>query len=307
MTRRTGSAQAAARWVDRLLLVGGLFFLLSSCTRTTVALSTPDVQPTASSVPSATPGEPIPVDPDPTDYAVVWVAKNEQLAVRETAGISSPEVGQLNAQSGAVRLTGESTMLGSSKWVEVTTLTQLRGWVPFFNLTEAVPSTGFCQDPRPVKVLEALQASIEHSDAGSLAAILSPRRGLIIRHDPWNPEIRIPLDQVAGIFVDPREFDWGTRFGSETAIRGSFSEVIVPALRDTFEGQTITACNEVLVGSTADSVEWPTPYENLNFYSIYRPASRGGNPFNWRSWLIGFEYVDGQPTIAVMLEVRPQV
>lgn len=253
------------------------------------------------------PGEPAPIDQDPTDYAVVWIDEGEQLPIRETAGISSPEIGLLTIQSEPFHLTGESTMLGSSKWVEVTTITHQRGWVPFFNLTESVPSDGFCRDPRAVGILATLRDSIESADPTALQKVLSPRRGLIIRHDPWNPEVRIPLDQVIGIFVDPLDLDWGTRYGSETAIRGSFSEVIVPALRDTFEGQTGTTCNDVVVGRTAEPVQWPAPYANLNFYSIHRPASRGGNPFNWRSWLIGFEYIDGQPYVAVMMQIRPQV
>jgi hypothetical protein len=282
--------------------------VLAGCTRSSVLLTTPPVpEATFSPEPSATQGTPAPIDPLPGDYAVVWIGDGEVLPIRETAGISSPQVAQLSVDSGSILLTGESTMLGSSRWVEVSTLSGWQGWVPFANLTEQVPAEGFCRDSRPPAIISAFEASIQSGDEQALGALLSPRRGLIVRHDPWNPEVQIPLDQVPGIFADPSSYDWGTRFGSQTAIRGSFAEVIVPALMDTFEAQTTRKCNQVVVGRTADPVAWPTPYANLNFYSVHRPASRGGNPFNWRSWLFGFEYVDGQPYIAVVMQIRPQV
>lgn len=299
--------QAPALRFDRWLLLAGLASILAACTRTSVPLFTPEPPATVASEPTAAGPLPAPIDPDPDDYAVVWIDEGQLLSIRETAGISSPEVIRLSTESGPLHLTGESTMLGSSRWVEVSTMTGRQGWVPFFNLTERVPADAFCGDPRPPELMEAFLSSIENGDSDALVSTLSPRRGLIIRHDPWNPEVRIPLDQVAGIFVDPESYDWGTRFGSQTAIRGSFSDVIVPALLDVFSAQTTRACNQVVVGRTAEPVAWPAPYANLNFYSVHRPASRGGNPFNWRSWLFGFEYVNGEPYIAVLLEIRPQV
>ncbi|MGA9533629.1 MAG: hypothetical protein WBR18_13010 [Anaerolineales bacterium] len=257
--------------------------------------------------PGVAEGSPAPIDPHPDDYAVVWTQQGEFLPIRETAGISSPEIAQLTVNSGPLLLTGESTMLGSSRWVEVSTGLGSRGWVPFFNLTEEIPAEGFCRDSRPPQIIDSFQKSIEGGDAGALRDTISARRGLIIRHDPWNPEVQIPLDQIAGIFVDPHSYDWGTRFGSQTAIQGSFADVIVPELMDAFEAQTTRKCNQVVVGRTADAVTWPAPYTNLNFYSVHRPASLGGNPYNWRSWLFGFEYIDGIPYIALVLEIRPQV
>ncbi|MFP3854657.1 MAG: hypothetical protein ACLFWD_10240 [Anaerolineales bacterium] len=246
-------------------------------------------------------------DPLADDLAVVWVQPDEVLQLKDSAGIAGTTITTLTYDQQSILPTGVRTSLGSSTWLEVRTSTDEIGWLPSWNLTEQVPAAAFCHDPRIGEMLDEFATSLAEEDSGTLRSLLSPKRGLIIRHDPSNPEVRIPEGKLQGIFSDPHVYRWGTRFASQTIIQGSFNEVVVPALLEVLVADPIVACNEVEVGRNADAESLPPMYQNLNFINLYRPASEGGNSFNWRTWVILFEYVEGQPYIALLLQIRPQV
>lgn len=248
-----------------------------------------------------------PIDPVTDDFAVVWVPAEEALIVREAAGISSADVGRLAYDQKGILLTGSETALGSSHWVEIETQFGISGWVPRWNLTEHLDPEGVCRDPAVEALIAELTAVLESGDSRGLQQLLSPSRGLIVRLDPWNPEVRIPLDEVPGLFVDPTEIDWGARFASETPIQGSFADVVAPGLAEVFLADYQEDCNQVLTGRSPEPDEWPAEYGNFNFVSYHRPAPTDGNPFNWRTWAVAVEYVDGRPTIALLMQFRPPV
>jgi hypothetical protein len=247
------------------------------------------------------------LDPNPSDFTVVWIGDGQQLILREEAGLAASEIaGVLPTQASIIR-TGRKTTLGSSEWVQIETPSGIKGWVPSWNLTEDVPPEGFCADPRVQLLIDDLRNAISSEGAEELEEILSPKRGLVIRHDPWNPEVQIGFGELPGIFHDPTDYLWGTRYASQTQIRGSFSQLLVPALTDVLDSETRLNCNEIEVGSGAPSMLWPDDYRNLNLVSLHRPALENGNPFNWRTWVLAIEYVEGQPFIAVLVQIRPQV
>ncbi len=135
--------------------------------------------------------------------------------------------------------------------------------------------------------------------------LLSPKRPLIVRFDPWNPETRIDREALAGIFDNPQVFQWGDRYASGGAIEGSFPQVVLPNLLDVFGREYKLGCNQILTGSSPETVEWPAKYSNLNFLSFHRAPAAGGNVYNWRTWLVAVEYIEGEPHIALLLQVRP--
>lgn len=252
-------------------------------------------------------GTPGPIDPKKDDFAVVWIPAEEALIVRESAGISSPEAGRLAYDQTGIELTGSSTALGSSQWVEIKTQFGVTGWVPRWNLTEQVAQEGFCRDEAVRDLIAELTAAIESEDSRALQGLLSPTRGLIIRVDLWNPEVRLRTDELPAIFVDPTEIEWGSRFASETPIRGTFADTVAPSLVDVFLSDHEIACNEVMMGRSPEPAQWPPEYENLNFISYHRPAPTDGNTYNWRTWVVAIEYVEGRPMIALLMQIRPQV
>jgi hypothetical protein len=45
----------------------------------------------------------------------------------------------------------------------------------------------------------------------------------------------------------------------------------------------------------------PWPYPNIRYYNLYKPAS--GQTFDFRTWLIGFEYINNQPYLHSMVTI----
>jgi hypothetical protein len=246
-------------------------------------------------------------DPDPEDLAVVWVAEDESLPLRASASIAAESVTELAYDQAFLQPTGLTTSLGSSTWQEVFTRSGEMGWVPSWNLTEQVEPELFCQDAAVNQLLANFRRSLEDQDDSLLQSLLSPKRGLIIRHDLSNPEVILPQNRMNGLFSDRRIYQWGTRFASQTLIQGSFREVVLPSLLEVLLSDPQLACNEIEVGPNSPDANWPGDYQNLNYISLYRPAGEGGNSFDWRTWVVVVEYVEAQPYIALLVQIRPQV
>ena len=284
--------------------------MLAACTRSTVPLQnlpTP-FSPTATAVlPTDQPNEtPSTVEPAGTQ-AVVWVPSDKSLPLRATAGLSGDVVGYLNYDERGIELTGRKSMLGSSEWVEVEQPAGAKGWVQVWNLTQAVPKAQFCQDPRVEKIVSDLRTSLERRDGAQLASLVDEARGLVVRVDWWNPEVRLSKSDLADIFSSSKEIEWGQHFASNTAIRGSFTHLILPMLMDALSSQVPAECDAFETGQMTRQAAWPGEYANLNYLSFYRPAPAGGNSFNWRTWAVVIEYVNGVPCLAGLIQFRPDV
>lgn len=291
-----------------LWLIIALALVLSACTRAAV----PVAFETSVSDPQPNPTDFLEVtrefeDPVPNDFGVVWVDRGRTLPLRSSAGIAAESIAELAYDQADIVPTGMSTSLGSSTWLQVETSFGEIGWVPRWNLTEYVQSSLFCADSAVYELTEVLATSLAQSDAQMLQGLLSPKRGLIIRYDLTNPEVRIPSDRLDQIFIDRRSYQWGARFASQTNIEGSFRDVILPSLLAVIPEEPTIACNEIKVGQNAPDFEWPGEYVNLNYLSLYQPAGESGNPFDWRTWIAVIEYVDGQPYLALLIQIRPQV
>lgn len=282
--------------------------VLSACTRTSIPIpdeveQVPPSTPTAIPVVESTPELRFEA---PNHYAVVWLARGESLAVRETAGITGRIVAEVSSAETRLRRTGRSTRLGSSSWFEVRTPSGVVGWAPAWNVTEYVPGEMFCADPRVRDLIDQFHRAVQGEDAQALQRLLNPRRGLVVRIDPWNPEIQIESDETLSVFSDARELNWGSRYASTTPIQGSFSDIVLPSLQPTLEGGEDPACNALRLGRGGADQEWPSEYANLNYYSLIARPESSANPYNWRTWAIGIEYVDGRPYVTLLIQFRPQ-
>jgi hypothetical protein len=196
-------------------------------------------------------------------YAVVGIPEGEILLLRNPAGITGSIVDELAYDERGITATGNAANLGSSIWMEIQTPDGSRGWVNSLNMTEDVSQEQFCQDARALMVLDNSLRSIQAQDGDLLAQIINPRRGLVIRHDWWNPEVIVPADSVSGIFDDRSEMEWGLMSGSEFKIQGSFKEIILPLLEDTILNSPVVVCGEVPSGTTSRQNLWPTEYTHL--------------------------------------------
>ncbi len=302
-TPHQGSALAATL---RLLVLGGL--LAAGCSRSAVPFTLPPLPGTPE--PTETVPPPTPTTPfGPAmgyDYAVVWVPAGGTLPVRQPAGIAGAQVGALEADQRGIRLTGNSTFLGSSTWVEIVT-PQARGWVNSWNLTQDVSPADFCADPRVQSLLDRFQQILRTRDGGALLEVVSPRRGLVVRTSWWNVEVLIGREQVPRLFVSSEEWDWGEGEAAGVTVRGPFRDVVLPQLQDVFDSQPEVTCNSLRTGATERNPRWPAEYTNLNFYAFYRPDPFPGSRYNWRTWVVGVEYVEGEPYIAVLVLYRGEI
>lgn len=291
-----------------------VFVLLTSCTRSAVPIPTLTAETTVSptvptiSEPTATEQVGLPLaNPSGPRFAVVWVPAEETLPIRQPAGISGSIVEAFSQDQRDLLLTGKTSNMGSSVWVEVFRPSGSTGWVNGWNLTETVAADEFCQDENVTRLLQSFQQSILAKDGEALGPLIGEQRGLVIRHDWWNPDVILESRFVPALFTSPNEIVWGLRAGSETEIKGSFRDVMLPQLEDVFTINPEVSCNDLIAGSSGQLIRWPSELRNLNFYSFHRPASESGSDYDWRTWAVGIEYIDGQPYIAVLILFRGEI
>lgn len=287
---------------------------LAACTRTLVPI-TALVQPTSSATPVA---PTVVVEPGPTlrptepisaglAYAVAWVPGGETLTVRQPAGTSGSAIDQLSSDQRGIQLTGNSTLLGSSLWVEIVRSGGGSGWVNSWNLTEAISASDFCSDPRVGALITRVRAALEARDGAALAQSINPRRGLVVRLDWWNPDVVIPYAAVTDLLTSPTVVEWGIEQESGKAVEGTFRETILTGLDDVLKAEPTIACDSLNAGKTARSVQWPDELTNINFYSFYRPPNVPGNELTWRAWALGIEYVGGEPYLSLLVQYRAEI
>jgi hypothetical protein len=236
-------------------------------------------------------------------HAVFGIPEGETVTVRQVAGVSGGDVGELRFDQRGLTLTGNATSLGSSSWVEVERPTGGTGWVRAVDLTQDIPRDAFCGDARVRTLLEALQTSIADRDAAALQSIVSPRRGLTVRFDWWNPEVTFTTREIADLLGSDTPIDWGTQQAGGQ-IRGSFKQVVLPRLDAVATGEVRYGCDETLIGPALREARWPSEYVNLNYYALFHPAEPTGSEFAWTTWLVGIEYVDNQPYVSHLVQLR---
>ncbi len=294
----------------RLLVVflAGSAIACAACTRSSVSLDHVETE-VASFTPQTTPEETdvSSIAPSSGFYAVVWVASDQPLIARNPAGLSGAAVGELAYSQRELELTGASTRLGSSNWVEIILPSGGAGWVNSWYITEEISSQDFCNDPRIFQAIDTFSQAVGERSGQKLVEVSNPERGLILRHNWWNPEIIYPVDSLMNIYQDLTEIDWGVHSGSEFPVQGSFQDIIAPQLEDVFSNSPELHCNTIQTGNTTREIVWPDEYLNINFYSIYRPVPDGGSDFDWRTWVMGFEYIDGQPYLTLLIQFRGEI
>jgi len=264
-----------------------------------VVVASPTLAP--SPVPSATPPPPEPtpfVPDDETEFTVVYVNSEDVLNVRAGPGVGNSVVGELVPDATDITITGEGQLVEGSLWVPIEA-GNVAGWVNSAFLTEIVAAEEFCQDGDAAAVITALKSAIDSRNGPALGGLVHHNRGLIIHRHWWNPAINIPAEAVAHVFNDTTSYYWGTEDGSGFDINGSFSEVPLPLLDNDLGLGTEIACNEILVEATTGLIRLPDGYDQINYFTVYRPAV--DIEFDWGSWVVGVEKVAGQYVVSYLV------
>jgi hypothetical protein len=291
------------------VLVLAVTMILSACTRSTIPLDS-----TVTAIPQLTEESPgLAISQNESQfqasktYAVVWVPAEQTLKLRDPAGIAGSVVDELAYDSHGVRVTANTTSLGSSLWVEIKGPDGEMGWVNSWNLTEEVTRDDFCADPRILDMLERAMQAFLREDASNLASLVNPKRGLILRHDWWNPEVIIRLTEIENLYLSREARDWGVLRGGDFAITGTFKEIFSPLLKNVLSQTPTAVCREIPSGVTSIPVEWPGEYANMHFYAFHRPSPEGGNRFDWSTIAFGFEYIQGEPFLTMLVNFQGDI
>lgn len=261
--------------------------------------------PTATLTPT-----PAPSVADDQLLAVVLLPETNTLNLHAEPGESAAVVASLDPRSTGLTHQGALQNVDGVNWLQVAALGGASGWADTRYLTAQVDAQAFCLDGRLNDVIARFAQAVQNRDGAALAQLSSPTHGLRIRHEWWNPEVVFATPQeIAGLFNDETQRDWGLGDGSGLPIQGAFKDIILPGLDDVV-GQATQQCNTLeqglAAGGTAGFIEWPFEYANFNYLSLYRAAAPGDD-LNWRTWAIGVEFVAGQPYIVALVQYHWEI
>ena len=95
---------------------------------------------------------------------------------------------------------------------------------------------------------------------------------------------------------------WGIAPGSGLETKGSFHELFIPALLDVFNKNYTLTCDQIQVGGTTYQALWP--YSGVNFYSVFYPGSQDNGSLDWHTWLLGMDYINGNPHLYAIMQFK---
>ncbi len=234
-------------------------------------------------------------------YAVVGVASNDVLNIRSGAGVSYHSVGSFAPDAINVMRTGSTANADNAAWVEVQNPSGGTGWVNSFYLTEYVTHDAFCADTRIASLLEQLKDSMDQSNGDMFASLISPPHGVSIHRWAYEPPVVFSTDIAKTAFISTTSYAWGygPRGGPDPET-GTFAQIIQPKLQEVFNDSNLeTYCDNL---TNVFPLARPWPYTNIRYYNLHKPSS--GQNLDFRTWLIGIEYINGQPYLYALVNIQ---
>ena len=195
--------------------------------------------------------------------------------------------------------TGPTASADNAEWVEVQNPGSGTGWVNAYYLTDYVSHEAFCSDARIPSMIEQLKGSVNQSNGDLFAALVSPTRGVNVRLWAYSNEVNFNSAAARNIFAGTDSHNWG---GGPSGIPdvGSFRDIIQPKLLEVLNAPDMQmSCDDL---TNVYPLANPWPYPTIHFYNLYKPATPG-NELDFRTWLIGFEYIDNQPYLYGMVTI----
>lgn len=232
-------------------------------------------------------------------YAVILVADNDALNIRSGAGISHPVVGSFPPDAINVMRTGPVTSVDGAEWWEVQNPGGGIGWVNSYYLTEYVSHDAFCADTRIAPLIEQLKAGMNASNGIQFASLVSPKHGVDVRLWAYATPVNFNTTTARNVFTSATIYNWGSGPAGFPDY-GTFVEVIQPKVLDVLNAPNMeTYCDNL---TKVYPLYRPWPYPGVRYYNLHRP----GTPeieLDFRTWLVGIEYVNGEPFIFGMVNV----
>lgn len=235
--------------------------------------------------------------------AVILVAQNDVLNVRKGAGANYAIVDRLDPHAANIALTGKEKMVGSSRWVKIRRPAGGVGWVNARYLTETITPAEFCADARVTALLANFKTALAKQDGALLSSLVSPTHGMSVTYLRTGKTITYTPALARWLFTSTYVANWGTHPASGLEVKGSFHVEVLPKIQDVLNNPNTTAnCNNPATGPKSYQFSWPFPYGNINYYALLKPGTPGID-LDWRTWLVGVEYVNGQPYLFALLHL----
>jgi hypothetical protein len=232
-------------------------------------------------------------------YAVIRVAENDVLNIRSNAGTSQPVVGSFAWNAVNVMRTGPTTSADGAVWVEVQNPSGGTGWVNSSYLTEYVTHDTFCADSRIPPLIEQARQSMNQSNGNLLSPLVSPVHGVNMHLWAYGPAVNYTQASAVNIYTDPTVYNWG---GGPSGIpdTGTFNAVVKPKYLEVLNAPNReTYCDNL---TKVYPLSRPWPYPNIRYYNLYKPGTPGVD-LDFRTLLVGIEYINGQPYVYGMVTI----
>jgi hypothetical protein len=163
----------------------------------------------------------------------------------------------------------------------------------------SVSHDAFCADTRVPLLIAQLEAGANQSNGSLISTLVSPTHGLDVRLWAYAEPVNFNVAGVSNIFSDITVYNWG---GGPSGIpdTGTFKDVIQPKLLEVLNAPNMeTYCDSL---DKVYPLATPWPYPNIRYYNLYKPGTPG-TELDFRTWLIGFEYINGQPFLHSMVTI----
>lgn len=170
----------------------------------------------------------------------------------------------------------------------------------FTPIATSVPpvAANVCTDPQVVTLIDSLKKAMLTADGALLSSLVSPN-GMEVRWVRYGNPVRYDSGQAAFLFETTFEADWGAEPGSGQEKKGAFHDVIVSDMVKVFNQSYTLHCNEIRHGGASYDIRWPY---TKDFYSIYDAGTQQNGNLDWRTWVVGVEYVNGKPFIYALMQ-----
>lgn len=237
----------------------------------------------------------------PADMAVVLVGRGETLNLRAGAGIENEVIGELAANQTGLMRTGRTALSGDETWLEIRTQAGETGWVNANFLTEYVTPDSFCKDVRIPFLFENLLLALQSESGEMLAGLVSPAHGLDLRYFHTGNLANYTPEEARWVFESSYKMIWGNAAGTGNEVTGTFREIPLPRLLEVFGADYELYCNDIGQLNAFAQQPWRFEYQNINFYRVFVPGSEQYDGLDWRAWLVGVEYVGGEPYLFALI------
>jgi CARDB len=186
---------------------------------------------------------------------------------------------------------------GTAYWHSV--LIAPSGFIP--DVDPTLTHDAFCADTRIPLLLTQLKGSLNQSNADTFSGLASPAHGIDVRLWAYASPVNFNANNVYTVFTSTQVYNWGSGpAGGPEGVVGTFKDVIQPKLLEVLNAPNMeTYCDNL---TKVFPLTNPWQYPDMRYYNLYKPASPDIY-FDFRTWLIGFEYVNGQPYIAAMVTI----